>query len=81
MQFMNTFYEKHAGKISGTLSSFDRVVFKGHLRPIRYGKGVERLLVRQGLLIKDFQHLAKNLSDAVDEAAKRTAQEAGRPCL
>jgi len=81
MQFMNTFYEKHAGKISGTLSSFDRVVFKGHLRPISYGKGVERLLARQGLLIKDFQHLAKNLSDAVDEAAKRTAQEAGRPCL
>jgi len=78
---MNPFYEKHTDKITGILSSFDRVMFKGHLRPIAYGKGVEKLLARQGLLIKDFKNLALKLSTGVDEAAKRMAEEAGRPCL
>ncbi len=81
MRSMNPFYEKHTDKITGTLSSFDRVIFKGHLRPITYGKGVEKLLARRGLLVKDFQHLARELSTEVDEAAKRMAEEAGRPCL
>ena len=78
---MNPFYEKHSGKVTGTLSSFDRVIFKGHLRSLAYGRGVEKLLARRGLLIKDFHRLAKELSTGVDDAAKRMAREAGRPCL
>lgn len=78
---MNPFHQKHSTKITGILSSFDRVVFKGHLKQITFGGGMEKLLSRQGLLIKDFQHLAKELSQEVDEAAKRTAEEAGRPCI
>lgn len=78
---MNPFHQKHSAKINGSLSSFDRIVFKGHLRQIAFGKGVEKLLARQGYLIKDFQHVAKDLSIGVDEAAKRVAEELERPCL
>jgi hypothetical protein len=78
---MNPFHQKHSDKITGTLSSFDRVLFKGHLRQIAFGGGIEKLLARQGYLIKDFQRVAKDLSNEVDEAAKSTAEELGRPCL
>src|SRR5690606_36732727 len=81
MRSMNPFHQKHSAKINGSLSSFDRIVFKGHLRHIAFGKGIEKLLARQGYLIKDFQHVAKDLSTGVDEAAKRTAEELGRPYL
>ena len=73
MRSMNPIHQKHSAKINGSLSSFDRIVFKGHLRQIAFGKGIEKLLARQGYLIKDFQHVAKDLSTGVDEAAKRTA--------
>jgi len=42
---------------------------------------MEKLLARQGLLIKDFQKFALKLSTEVDESAKRIADKAGRPCL
>jgi hypothetical protein len=78
---MNPFHTKHAAKVTGTLSSFDRVVFKGHLRQIAFGRGIERFLARQGLLIKDFQELAQKLSSGIDEAAQAMARKADRPCL
>ena len=81
MRSMNPFHQKHSAKIHGVLSSFDRVVFKGHLRQIAFGKGMEKLLARQGLLIKDFQTFAKKLSTDVDEHAKQLAERAGRPCM
>jgi len=43
------FITKHADKINGTISCFDRVLFKGHL-PLRWPAAVEGLLARQGLL-------------------------------
>ncbi len=36
---MQHFLSKHCNKISGTLSSFDRVLFKGHL-PTAWGKSM-----------------------------------------
>ena len=33
---MHEFIAKHQGKIAGTLSGFDRLVFRGHLRSITY---------------------------------------------
>ena len=36
---MQEFIAKHQDKIAGTLSGFDRLVFRGHLRSISYPGG------------------------------------------
>jgi hypothetical protein len=37
---MQEFIAKHQDKIAGTLSGFDRLVFRGHLRSISYPRGM-----------------------------------------
>jgi len=37
---MQEFIAKHQDKIAGTLSGFDRLVFRGHLRSIGYPRGI-----------------------------------------
>ena len=52
---MKRFIQKHYSKITGTLSCFDRVMFKGHL-PINWAESMEQFISGQGLLIKDFKN-------------------------
>jgi len=61
---MEQFIIKHQDKIVGTISCFDRLVFKGYL-PIRYAESMEGLLNRRGVLFKDFKHFASLCSDTV----------------
>lgn len=73
---MRKFIQKFAGKITGSLECFDRVIFKGHLRGISFAEGIEKLMSRNGLCIKDFGRFVQGHSDhliqrAKDEAAKR----------
>jgi len=37
---MNEFIARHAERITGVLSGFDRLVFRGMLRPISYPEGM-----------------------------------------
>jgi hypothetical protein len=37
---MHEFIAKHQDKIAGTLSGFDRLVFRGHLRSIGHPQGM-----------------------------------------
>jgi len=48
------FIRQFNDRISGVISCFDRILFKGYL-PIGWADAMERLLMRQGLLIKDFK--------------------------
>ena len=36
---MDTFVQRFAGKIKGVISGFDRIVFKGCLRPLMFAEG------------------------------------------
>ena len=46
------FLVKHADKIHGVLSCFDRVIFRGYL-PLSYPKGMSGFLYQQKVLLKD----------------------------
>ena len=46
---MQEFIAKHRDQIRGTLSGFDRLVFRGTLRAIRYAEGMKAYLIRKGL--------------------------------
>lgn len=70
---MHTFIQKFASKVTGTLECFDRVIFKGHLRPLSFPQGMETLLARRGLLIKEFAPFVQIHSDRLVQHAKAMA--------
>ena len=76
---MKRFLERHSGRITGTLSGFDRVLFRGTLRSIAHVSGLEVFLYSQHILFKDFGVYAEGLSQRIIEQAKDTANKLGRP--
>ncbi len=76
---MKRFLERHNGRITGTLSGFDRVLFRGTLRSIAHVSGLEVFLYSQHVLFKDFGRYAESLSQRVVEQAKQMASKLERP--
>src|SRR5262245_32278546 len=77
MKTLSRFAAKFTTLIVAVLSSFDRVIFKGHL-PISNGPALEGF-VDHVLKIRrcDFMAFAEQQSEALVERAKRAAEEAG----
>lgn len=75
---MDSFVAKHAEKITGVLSSFDRIVFKGHLS-INWPSSLEAFFDQRGLLLKDFKRFAPEQADRIKAHAQATAERQGRP--
>jgi len=76
---MERFLERHRDRITGTLSGFDRVLFRGTLRSIAHVKGCEIFLYSQRVLMKDFGSYVIGLSQRLVEHAKEMASRLGRP--
>jgi len=72
------FLEKHQAKIVGTLSCFDRILFKGYL-PISWSDSMERFIHSNGLLIKDFKRFVSDNSQRIKDHAKEMARNTRRP--
>ncbi len=75
---MQSFVQQHADKITGVLGCFDRLIFKGHL-PISYAQGMENLLNRHGVLLKNFKAFAPAQAERIKEHAQALARQQGRP--
>ena len=75
---MNAFVRKHAARIAGTLSCFDRVLFKGYL-PICSPEGMMAFLSNHGMLMKDFKSFAPKLAGQLKAHAQDLARRLGRP--
>jgi len=52
---MNTFLQRHAPSVTGMLSGFDRVRFRGTLRLLANAGGMGAFLAYMGVLLKDFK--------------------------
>lgn len=76
---MKRFLERHRDRITGTLSGFDRMLFRGTLRSITHVSGLEIFLYSQHVLMKDFSNYVLKLSERLVEHAKQLAHKAGRP--
>lgn len=76
---MDDFLNVHAEQVVGTLSTFDRLVFKGHLRGLYPDGAFARFLARQRVLLKDFKPYVTGVTGALKAHAQRLAEEAGRP--
>jgi hypothetical protein len=76
---MESFVLRHSEDVIGVLSGFDRVLFRGTLRSICYGKGLDRFLGAMGVRYKDFWAFAEGLSERLKKHAQTLAHDAGRP--
>ncbi len=71
---MDTFLHRFGSLIKGCISGFDRIVFKGYLRPIMFAAGMQQLLATRGVLNKHYKAWVERQSDALVEAAETYAQ-------
>jgi hypothetical protein len=89
---MQEFIEKYRDQILGTLSGFDRLIFRGALRRLNYGwwdpqlqavvaKGMEEYLWQNGILFKDYGVHVKKISEQLKGASLRAFREQQRPIL
>jgi len=78
---VNLFIQKHAALITGILSGFDRLVFRGTIRQLAYVDGMRKYLSFSGILLKDFGNHAQATTTRVKAAATAVATEVGRPSI
>jgi hypothetical protein len=89
---MKQFIEKYKDEIIGVVSGFDRLILRGSLRRLNYGRwdpqlsavvarGMEEYLWQNGILFKDYAAHVKNVSDQVKDASSQRFREQQRPIL
>jgi hypothetical protein len=76
---MEQFLSKHEDAVVGTVSGFDRLVFRGTLRLLAHCAGMMRYLWAAGVLLKDFAAHSEGLTRRLKEASEGQARQAGRP--
>lgn len=77
---MKRFIAQHADQISGAISCFDRMLFKGYL-PLGWSEAMEQFIAGQGLRIKDFKQFVLTQSQRIKVHAQAMAQATRRPYL
>ncbi len=77
---MNCFLQRHASSVTGMLSGFDRVRFRGTIRLLANDAGLGAVMSFLGVLLKDFKAFAMGLSEELKAASLAMASSADRPC-
>jgi hypothetical protein len=80
-QGVENFLNKYQDIITGTISTFDRLIFKGHLSTFFPHGAFARFLSRQGVLLKNFAAYVETATQAVKAQAQQIADKTGRPFL
>lgn len=76
---MERFFVRHENRIAGSISGFDRMIFRGTLLWMTQPNGMGKFLNSQGVLLKDFGSYAEGLSEQIKRHAVAVAEQAGRP--
>lgn len=78
---MQSFIDRHATKVIGALSGFDRVRLRGTLRWLSNVRGMLGYLSAMSVLLKNFTKFAQGFTDQIRRRAEQDAEEAGRPLI
>src|SRR5947209_7510313 len=78
---MGAFEDVHGRRLAGSLTMFDRVIFKGHLSGLYKPGGARSFLWSQGAPLTDFARYARQATKTMVDHAERIAAQAGRPSL
>ena len=76
---MQRFVAKHAEHVSGTLSGFDRLVFRGTMRALCCRSGLMSYLWAVQVRLTDFAAHALKLTEQLEDASLSLARQSGRP--
>lgn len=76
---MQEFLSRHADRVMGVISGFDRIVFRGHLSNLMFSDAMTVFLNRVGVLRKDFGAYARRCTDELKSASLAKVEELGRP--
>jgi len=72
---MDTLLTRFSTKVNGVITGFDRIVFKGIVRPIMHSAGMESFLIARKVLNKDFKNYVMEQSQAIIKSAEAIAKE------
>ena len=75
---MERFLKRHQGRHSGSITGFDRLLFRGILRSISYVEGLNYFMGNQRVPFKGFKALVEKFSAGVRKRAEAIAKRAGR---
>lgn len=78
---MNGFVQRHMSSVTGLLSGFDRLRFRGTLRMLSHTGGFASFLRLVGVKIKDFGPYVRETTEKVCQASEAAAEVAGRPVI
>jgi hypothetical protein len=89
---MHEFINKYRDQIKGTLSGFDRLVFRGSLRRLNYGfwdagrrarvaQGMEQYLWQNQILFKDYEQHVKRVSQRLKNGSLLPFEKQGLPIV
>jgi hypothetical protein len=76
---MSAFIDRHAAKIRGVLSCFDRVVLTGTLPDLCHAGAMAKYLGARDVRLFDYPRWAEPFRDEIRAYAERLAQETGLP--
>ncbi|MGA8054435.1 MAG: hypothetical protein WCA12_11370 [Burkholderiales bacterium] len=76
---MRSFLERHGESISGTINTFDRVIFKGHLNGFFPSGAFGRYLWQRNVLLKDAGRFFEAETRRIRDHIASVAAAAGRP--
>lgn len=78
---MNEFVNSYHSKITGVISTFDRMIFKGHILPFFQMNSRHYYLYQEKILMKEFGDYAKDISCSIKEHATKIAKKEERPFI
>jgi hypothetical protein len=78
---MGSFEDLHRDRVTGSLTMFDRMIFKGYLTRLFPPGNVRCFLWTQGVPMKDFTSWAKSTTELIANTARKIATDAGRPVI
>jgi hypothetical protein len=78
---VTSFEELHGDRVVGSLTMFDRLIFKGYLSRLFSPGALRAWLWSQGVPIRGFGAYVKQATEEVVANAERVAADAGRPNL
>jgi len=76
---MDGFIQKYRADVTGALSGWDRLMFRGTLRALAVAKGMMDYLHHVGVLLKDFGSFVEQSSQRLKLACTQAAEQMGRP--
>jgi hypothetical protein len=76
---MMEFVQRHRSSVTGVLSGFDRLLFRGTHRILATAKGMMNFLWSKRVLLKDFGPWSADLTEQIRADSQQVARQADRP--